>query len=220
VRDDAFMTVEPQDTNADKQHKRRTLRFWRQEEQADQTRTPAKYSELRSQLVAAHPDAARSAYINGRWLDAVIGARESMKRDQRMFRRVNLVTLGAAAVSPVLVTSTAATTGHLNTGMTVAAIVVSLIAAVGGVLLQTLRPGIRWRLHRTLRDQLEALAWGRLVAASTESSQGKSDVDTWPEFVAQVETAIRLHNAAYSQEVAGVLGSTPGSGQSASAAND
>lgn len=169
---------------------------------------PMKYADLRSQLIAAHPDKVKRAYVDGRWLDAVVGARRSMKRDQRLFRRGNFVTLGAGAVSPVLITSTAASSGSWRTWLTVAAIIASLVAAVGSVLLQALRPGIRWRLHRTLRDQLEAIAWGHLIDVSTEDP-GARGADSWARFVTDVEAVIREHNGIYSQEVAGVLTTSP-----------
>ena len=141
-----------------------------------------------------------------------------------MFGSVNVVTLAAAAVSPVLVTATAATTGTTNTRLTIAAVVCSLIAAVGAVLVQTLRPGIRWRLHRKLRDQLEAIGWAHLMeqnstppatdsdaAPETNDSTNSSNtvMDPWASFVANVEDAILLHNTA-AAEVAGVLGARPG----------
>jgi hypothetical protein len=129
-----------------------------------------------------------------------------MKGDQRRFREVNLLALGAAAVTPVLVTATAATTGTIRSALTVAAVFTSLIAAVGGVVVQTLRPGIRWRLHRTLRDDLEAVAWNHLIAKTTVTVDPVAE-DPWASFVQKVERVINEHNAIYAREVAGVLDS-------------
>jgi hypothetical protein len=190
----------------------------------DGLKVPTKYSQLLGRLLAAHPEPDRTAYVEGRWLPALLGARTRMRRDQVVFGSVNLVTLSAAAVSPVLVTATAATTGTTNTRLTIAAVVCSLIAAIGAVLVQTLRPGIRWRLHRKLRDQLEAIGWAHLMEknptpqgttsdaahATTDSTNDANAVtDTWASFVADVEGAILLHNTA-AAEVAGVLGDRPG----------
>jgi len=127
-----------------------------------------------------------------------------MKRDQGWFQRANLVTLGAAAVTPVLVTATAATAGAMRSVLTAAAVCFSLLAAVGGVLRQTLRPGIRGRLHRTLRDDLEALAWGHLATLSTSTATPHVE-DRWALSVREGERVIGGHNSTYAQEVAGVL---------------
>ncbi len=190
----------------------------------DGLEVPTKYSQLFERLLAAHPGPDQSAYVEGRWLTALLGARTRMRRDELVFGSVNLVTLSAAAVSPVLVTATAATTGTTNTRLTIAAVVCTLIAAVGAVLVQTLRPGIRWRLHRKLRDQLEAIGWAHLMeqnstpqatasdaAHETNDSTNNSNTvtDPWASFVANVEGAILLHNTA-AAEVAGVLGARPG----------
>ncbi|WP_432476950.1 DUF4231 domain-containing protein [Nocardioides sp. GXQ0305] len=190
----------------------------------DGLKVPAKYSQLFDRLLAAHPGADQGAYVEGRWLCALVGARTRMRRDELVFGSVNLVTLSAAAVSPVLVAATAATTGTTNTRLTIAAVVCTLIAAIGAVLVQTLRPGIRWRLHRKLRDQLEAIGWAHLMeltstphATASDAAPQTSDsttssetvTDPWASFVANVERAILLHNTA-AAEVAGVLGAKPG----------
>jgi hypothetical protein len=187
----------------------------------DGSALPTKYSHLLERLLAAHPGPDQSAYVKGRWLSALLGARRRMRRDELVFGSVNLVTLSAAAVSPVLVTATAATTGTTNTRLTIAAVVCTLIAAVGAVLVQTLRPGIRWRLHRKLRDQLEAIGWAHLTeqnstpqatasdAAHDSTNNSNTVTDPWASFVANVEGAILLHNTA-AAEVAGVLGARPG----------
>ena len=43
---------------------------------------PAKYSQLLERLLAAHPEPDQSAYVEGRWLSALLGARRRMRRDE------------------------------------------------------------------------------------------------------------------------------------------
>jgi Protein of unknown function (DUF4231) len=176
---------------------------WHSRKQSDDAGVSRKYAALHGQLLQIYSQPDRQTYITGRWLDAVTGARKSMKRDQRWFRRANLLALGAAAITPVLITATAATAGVMRTVLTVSAVCLSLLAAAGGVLLQTLRPGIRWRLHRKLRDDLEAIAWRQLTLnSSTANTRGE---DGWASFAREVERVIGDHNTTYAQEVAGVI---------------
>jgi hypothetical protein len=172
-----------------------------------QDATPKKYEELVDRLLDMHDDEKQRVYIRCRWLELTAGARDRMRRDERWFGWGNFVTLGASAITPVLVTATAATTGDARTTLTVTTTLISLVAAIGAVLLQVLRPGVRWRLQRRTRDELEGIAWRYLADVEVERTE-PARKQAWKKFVVEVEQAGRRYNETYAQEIAGGLGDT------------
>lgn len=166
---------------------------------------PTKYRDLHALLRNQHPDAASHAFLDHRWLDAVIGARRTMKATQRWYRLFGAISLSAAAVLPVLVTASTQSDGDFRTALSVVAILTSLLVAGTTGFLQAVNPGARWRLHRELRDRLEAEAWALAVRRSPYNAVDVDGPKAFATFVDRVEVALETHNTQYRRDVAGVL---------------
>jgi hypothetical protein len=137
-----------------------------------------------------------------------------MKVTQRWYRLFGAVSLTAAAVLPVLVTASTQADGDFGTALSVIAIVTSLLVAGTTGFLQAVNPGARWRLHRELRDRLEAEAWALAVGRTPYESGTQDNHRDFATFVDRIELALDTHNTQYRRDVAGVLSRSAATGTS------
>lgn len=149
---------------------------------------PDRESSVLGLLIAEYSDPAQVAYLTDRFGFRMLLTHRYMSRTRFYFIAARIVVIGSGALLPALITLQSPSHGTAHAWLSACAIVLSVLAAITGGLLQISRMDQRWKLHHWVWIGLRNEGWA--LAERYGAYSDKTPAERFATFVARVEALL------------------------------